>query len=126
MGAIASDGVRVLNDDVVAMYGLPKAVIDAVVREESAELERRECAYRDGRTPVPLWGRTVVLIDDGLATGSTMKALVEARDWRHLSSRVRASESLLPGTAAGAVRRGGSTSTRPRRSRRWSAGRMTK
>jgi putative phosphoribosyl transferase len=78
MGAIASGGVRVLNADVVSMYGLPKAVIDAVAREEQAELERRERAYRDGRTPIQLRGRTVLLIDDGLATGSTMKAAVEA------------------------------------------------
>lgn len=78
MGAIASGGVRVLNDDVVSMYGLPGAVIDAVAREEQVELERRERAYRDGRTPLELRDRVVVLVDDGLATGSTMKAAVRA------------------------------------------------
>jgi putative phosphoribosyl transferase len=78
MGAIASGGVRVLNEDVVAMYGLPGTVIDAIARQEQAELERRERTYRDGRTPVELRGRIGLLIDDGLATGSTMKAAVEA------------------------------------------------
>jgi putative phosphoribosyl transferase len=78
MGAIASGGVRVLNDDVVRWYGIPQAVIDEVAHEEQRELERREQAYRDGRTPVPLFGRTVLLVDDGLATGSTMKAAVQA------------------------------------------------
>jgi putative phosphoribosyl transferase len=78
MGAIASGGVRVLNEDVVAMYRIPETVIDAVARQEQAELERRELTYRHGRTPVEVRGRIVLLIDDGLATGSTMKAAVEA------------------------------------------------
>ena len=78
MGAIASGGIRVLNEEVVSAFRLPEAVIDAVAREEQAELERRERTYRDGRTPVELRGRTVLLIDDGLATGATMKAAVEA------------------------------------------------
>ena len=78
MGAIASGGVRVLNDDVVGWYRVPRDVIDAVAREEAAELRRREDAYREGRPPVELRGRIVLQIDDGLATGSTMKAAVEA------------------------------------------------
>jgi predicted phosphoribosyltransferase len=78
MGAIATGAVRVLNDDVVNWYGIPLSVIDQVARVEQAELERREREYRDGRPPVPLEGRTVLLIDDGLATGSTMKAAVQA------------------------------------------------
>lgn len=78
MGAIASGGVRVLNDDVVSWYRIPTAAIDEVVRTEQAELERREREYREGRPPVELRDRLVVLIDDGLATGSTMKAAVEA------------------------------------------------
>jgi putative phosphoribosyl transferase len=78
MGAIASGNVRVLNDDVVQWYGIPDVVIDAVAREEQAELERRERAYRDGRPPIDLKGKTVLLIDDGLATGSTMKAAGKA------------------------------------------------
>jgi putative phosphoribosyl transferase len=78
MGAIATGGVRVLNDDVVSWYRIPGAVIDQVARQEQAELERRERAYREGRPQVQLRDRVVLLIDDGLATGSTMKAAVEA------------------------------------------------
>lgn len=78
MGAIASGGVRVVNEDVVSWYGIPAHVIEAVAREEQAELERRERAYREGAAPPDLRGRTVLLVDDGLATGSTMKAAVQA------------------------------------------------
>jgi putative phosphoribosyl transferase len=78
MGAIASGGVRVLNEDVVSLYGIPEATIDEVARIERAELERRERTYREGRALADLRDRIVVLVDDGLATGSTMKAAVEA------------------------------------------------
>ena len=78
MGAIASGGVRVLNDDVVRWYGIPARAIEAVAREEQAELERRDREYRRGQPLVDLRGRTVILVDDGLATGSTMKAAVQA------------------------------------------------
>jgi putative phosphoribosyl transferase len=78
MGAIASGGVRVLNADAVRLYGIPNAVINRIAHEEQTELERRERAYRDGRPPIDLRDRVVVLIDDGLATGSTMKAAVQA------------------------------------------------
>src|SRR5688572_11359007 len=78
MGAIASGGVRVLNEDVIAWYRIPEAAIDAVAREEQAELDRREATYRHGRSPVELQNRIVLLVDDGLATGSTMKAAVQA------------------------------------------------
>lgn len=83
MGAIASDGIRVLNDDVVRWYGIPPAAIDAVAREEEQELVRREAAYREGREAPPLEGKIVILIDDGLATGSTMMAAVKAVRQRH-------------------------------------------
>jgi putative phosphoribosyl transferase len=73
MGAIASGGVRVLNDDVVQSLGLRAEVIDAVATEEEQELERREHEYRDGRPPLDVRGRTVILVDDGLATGSSMR-----------------------------------------------------
>jgi putative phosphoribosyl transferase len=78
MGAIASGGVRVLNDDVVRWYGISQDAIDAVAREEEHELQRRELTYREGREPVPIEGRIVILVDDGLATGSTMRAAVKA------------------------------------------------
>ena len=87
MGAIASGGVRVLNEDVVRWYGIPQQAIDAVARQEQQELERREAAYRVDRPAVDLRGRTVIIVDDGLATGSTMRAAIEAVR-RHAPSRV--------------------------------------
>ena len=78
MGAIASGGVRVLNDDVVRWYGIPDRLIDAVADSEQLELERRERTYRGDRPPLSVRGRTVILVDDGLATGSTMRAAVAA------------------------------------------------
>jgi len=74
MGAIASGGVRVLNDDVVAMLGISPDRIDAVTARERDELERRELAYRGNHPPADLTGKTVVLVDDGVATGSSMRA----------------------------------------------------
>ena len=78
MGAIASGGVRVLNDDVVQAMAVPGQVIDTVAAREERELERREKAYRGGRSLPDLAGKTVIVVDDGLATGSTMKAAAAA------------------------------------------------
>jgi predicted phosphoribosyltransferase len=78
MGAIASGGVRVMNEDVITLYQPSAAGIEAVTRAELTELTRREQAYRDGRQPLRVEGRNVVLVDDGLATGSTMRAAVLA------------------------------------------------
>lgn len=78
MGAIASGGVRVLNDYVVQALQIPKEVIDAIAAREQDELERRERAYRGNRPPPDVRGRTVILVDDGLATGATMRAAVAA------------------------------------------------
>jgi putative phosphoribosyl transferase len=78
MGAIATGGVRVLNEDVVADLRIPLETVDAVTQREGEELARRERSYRGGREPPKLAGRTVVLVDDGLATGATMRAAVEA------------------------------------------------
>ena len=78
IGAIASGGVRVLTEDVIRWYRIPDSVIDAIARQELAELERREREYRRGRPPIDLRDRVVILVDDGLATGSTMRAAVEA------------------------------------------------
>jgi len=74
MGAIAGGNVRVLNDDVIRGLRIPRDAIDAVTAEQQRELERRERAYRGGRPPLALRGHTVILVDDGLATGSTMRA----------------------------------------------------
>ena len=78
MGAIASGGVRILNHEVVSRLRIAERVIDAVASRESQELRRRERDYRDDR-PVPdVRGRVVILVDDGLATGSTMRSAVAA------------------------------------------------
>jgi predicted phosphoribosyltransferase len=78
MGAIASGGVRVVNADVVRALGIPPTVIDQVAADEERELARREWEYRDDRPPPDVAGRVVILVDDGLATGSTMRAAVLA------------------------------------------------
>jgi predicted phosphoribosyltransferase len=78
MGAIASGGVRVLNADVVGWYHVTEETIERVARAEQAELERRVREYRQGRPPLDVSGRTVILVDDGLATGSSMRAAVQA------------------------------------------------
>jgi predicted phosphoribosyltransferase len=72
MGAIASGGVRVLNEEVLRGFGIPERVIDMVAAQEERELRRREQEYRDG-PPIDVHGRTVILVDDGLATGSSMR-----------------------------------------------------
>ena len=78
MGAIATGGVRVLNDEAIGWYCVPQDVVDAVVASETLELQRREAAYRDGRPPIPIAGKVAILVDDGLATGSSMRAAVTA------------------------------------------------
>lgn len=88
MGAIASGGVQVLNDDVLAAHPVPPAALAAVARTERQELERRERAYRAGRPVLPIEGHAVILVDDGLATGATMRAAVQAVRARKPSSIV--------------------------------------
>lgn len=78
MGAIASGGVRVLNRDVLDYLPVPQRTIDSVAEREQRELERREREYRGARPPLDVRGKTVIIVDDGLATGSTMRAAVGA------------------------------------------------
>jgi len=77
-GAIALGGARVLNRDVVATLGIDDATVETVARREQAELERRAEAYRGSTEPPEVGGRTAILVDDGLATGASMRAAVEA------------------------------------------------
>jgi predicted phosphoribosyltransferase len=78
MGAIASGGVRLLNEELIRVYRIDPADVEMVMRREQAELERRERLYRGGRPFPDLRNKTVILVDDGLATGSTMRVAVEA------------------------------------------------
>lgn len=90
MGAVAA-GVRVVHQAVVDALAIPPTVIDAVAAREEAEVARRERSYRAGRPPLEVAGRTVVVVDDGVATGSTMRAAliaVQARDARRIVAAV--------------------------------------
>jgi predicted phosphoribosyltransferase len=78
MGAVASGGLRVLNEELLARIRLPGAMLERVAAAEELEVVRREASYRGGRPPVDVGGRVVILVDDGLATGSTMRAAVQA------------------------------------------------
>jgi putative phosphoribosyl transferase len=78
MGAIASGGVRVLNHALIEQLGLSSNVIESITRHERQEIERREHLYREGRSALPVEGRTIILVDDGLATGATMLAAARA------------------------------------------------
>jgi len=78
MGAIASNGILILNNSVIQRLGIPESVVEAVSKRETKELHRREQDYRGVRPPVDIPGKTVIVIDDGLATGSTMKAAIAA------------------------------------------------
>ncbi|MBL8188440.1 MAG: phosphoribosyltransferase, partial [Acidobacteria bacterium] len=83
MGAIASGGARVLNDDVIQSLAISPELVESVAERELRELERRERLYRGTRPAAKLTGRTVILVDDGLATGSTMQAAVNAVRQHH-------------------------------------------
>jgi predicted phosphoribosyltransferase len=78
MGAIASGGVRFMNADVLASAGLPSSAVEQVVEREQRELERRERQYREDRPPPAIRDQTVILVDDGLATGASMHAAARA------------------------------------------------
>jgi putative phosphoribosyl transferase len=78
MGAIATSGVRILHDRIVRELGIPQRVVDAVTESEQRELERRERLYRGDRPAPRIQGNVVIVVDDGLATGSSMKAAVAA------------------------------------------------
>ena len=97
-GAIASGGVRVLNEDVMRAIPHPDEAIEAVTARETAELERREHEYRDGQQAPELRDRVVILVDDGLATGATMRAAIKALRQRGAAKIVVAVPVGPPGT----------------------------
>lgn len=78
MGAIAPGGLRILNQEVVRALGIPEYAIDSVAAKEQQELTRRERLYRGDRPALNVRGKTVILVDDGLATGATMLAAIKA------------------------------------------------
>jgi len=104
MGAIASGGARVLNDDVVAATGISQEQIDVVAEREREQLELREHAYRGDRARIDVQGRVAILVDDGLATGATMRAAVAALQDHGVKSIVVAVPTAPPETCA-ALRR---------------------
>jgi len=98
MGAIATGGVRVLNREVVHYLHIPDEVIDAVTSDELQELERREKIYRGDRPAPDVSGKTIILVDDGLATGSTMRAAVAALRQQQPARIVVAAPAAAPET----------------------------
>lgn len=98
MGAIASGDVLVLKNEVIRALAIPQAVIEQVATEERRELQRREHAYRDDRPPVDIQGRTVIVVDDGLATGSSMRAAAIALRRRRPARLVIAVPVAAPDT----------------------------
>lgn len=100
MGAIASGGVRVLNQDVVLGLGIPSEMIDMVAAQEEMELERREREYRGGAPPIDVQGRTVILVDDGLATGSSMRVAALALQKKNPARIIVAVPVGAPSTCA--------------------------
>jgi len=100
LGAIGEGGVRVINERLVAQLRVPSSVLDQVARGEGEELERRLRTYRDGRPPVPVSGSTVVIVDDGLATGFTAMAGIEVLRRRGVSRIVLAIPVAPPSTVA--------------------------
>jgi putative phosphoribosyl transferase len=83
IGAIASGGATVLDSEIIQGYGIPDEVVDAIQESERRELERREQAYRGNEPPADVIGRIVILVDDGIATGSSMRAAIAALRPRH-------------------------------------------
>lgn len=95
MGAIATGGVRVINEDTVRRLGIPDEDVARTLYREERELARRERLFRGGRPPPRIQGRTIILVDDGLATGSTMRAAV-------MALREQEPARLVVGVAVGA------------------------
>ncbi|HEY6446139.1 MAG TPA: phosphoribosyltransferase family protein [Acidobacteriaceae bacterium] len=102
MGAVAGNGIVVLNEPVIRAFGIEPSAIDEAVARERQEMERGTALYRGGREPLSLEGRTAILVDDGLATGATMKAAVRAV--RPLARRVMAAAPVGAATTCAQLR----------------------
>lgn len=98
MGAIASDNIRVLNDDVIRSFHISEQVIDSVAANELSEIKRRERTYRGDRPKPEISGSTIILIDDGLATGATMRAAAAALKTKNPAKIVVAVPTAAPDT----------------------------
>ena len=97
MGAIASGGVRVLNRSVIESLRIPPDSLEAVEKREALELMRREATYRGNRQPASIKGKTVILVDDGVATGSTMRVAISALREQH-AGRIIVATPVAPPT----------------------------
>lgn len=100
LGAVASGDVTVFNDDVVRATGLTSEDIDRAVERERGELERREGLYREGRPAADVTGKTVIVVDDGIATGATVRAALRALEQRGAARTIVASPVAPPETVA--------------------------
>ena len=103
IGAIATGGVRVLNRDIIRMLSIPDEVINFVARRELQELQRRERLYRGDRPPPEVRDRTIILIDDGLATGASMRAAVVSLRAQH-PARILVAVPIAAESVCGAFR----------------------
>lgn len=98
LGAVASGGVRILNDDIVESLGISRQAIEAVTAREKAELERREKLYRGDKPFQRLEGKTVIVVDDGIATGATMRVAVRALRQQNVAKIIVAAPTSAPDT----------------------------
>jgi putative phosphoribosyl transferase len=100
MGAMASGGVRVVNAEVINILRISDEVIERVAAREQREIDQRERQYRAGLPAPPIWGRTIILVDDGLATGATMRAAATAVRHHHPARLIVAVPTAAPETCA--------------------------